>query len=91
MDKNIEFYKVDSLKELKKSKYNILEPVSNIKYQNHSLGVAIIPGLLFDKNNNRLGYGGGYYDRFLKNKNIYKIAICFSEFIIDKIARFIFI
>lgn len=82
---NMEFYKFESIEELKMSKYNILEPISNIKYINNKNTVAIIPGLLFDKDNNRLGYGGGYYDRYLKNKKIYKIGICFSTFLVDKI------
>ena len=85
VDKEIEFYKFMNFSELKKAKYNILEPTKNIKYNNTLNSVIIVPALLFDKNNNRLGYGGGYYDRFLKNKNIYKIGICFSEFLIDKI------
>ena len=85
VDKEIEFYKFESFGELKLSKYNILEPILNIKYENNLNSVIIVPGLLFDKDNNRLGYGGGYYDKFLKDKNIYKIGICFSEFLIDKI------
>ena len=45
----------------------------------------IIPGLAFDKDNNRLGYGMGYYDNYLKDKNVYKIGICYKEQIIDSI------
>ena len=40
---------------------------------------------MFDNQNNRLGYGGGYYDKYLQNKNLYKIGICFKEFLIDKL------
>ena len=85
IEKNINFYKINSLEELKLSKHKILEPISDIEYKFSLNSVCIVPGLLFDKLGNRLGYGGGYYDRFLSNNNIYKIGVCFSEFLIDKL------
>ena len=49
----------------------------------------LIPLLAFDKNLNRLGYGGGYYDRLIeklsKKKNIIKIGLAFSIQEIDKV------
>ncbi len=49
--------------------------------------VAIIPGLAFDPNGARLGYGGGYYDRFLSNHadNAFRIGVCFKEQIVDNV------
>ena len=51
--------------------------------------VLLIPLLAFDKNLNRLGYGGGYYDRLIerlsKKKNILKIGLAFSIQEIDKV------
>lgn len=82
--KIIKFYKVNSLDELKLSNFKILEPTSNELF-NGTDGVCIIPGLMFDKYNNRLGYGGGYYDKFLSENKVYKIGICFKEFLVDKI------
>ena len=81
----INFYQINSLKDLKLGKFQVLEPITNIKYKNNLNGCIIVPGLLFDKDNNRLGYGKGYYDKFLSKNNIYKIGICFSTFIVDKI------
>ena len=46
---------------------------------------VIVPGVIFDSNNNRMGFGKGYYDRFLKDKKCYKIGICFKEQITDNL------
>ena len=46
----------------------------------------IVPGVCFDKNNNRLGYGKGYYDKYLSRKHYFKkVALAFSETIIDEL------
>lgn len=50
--------------ELKKSSYNINEPCSTPENP-EILDLIFVPALAVDKNNNRLGYGGGFYDRFL--------------------------
>ena len=84
-DKNMEFYKISSKEELKIGKFNIFEPTTSLKYLNEKKDCIIVPGLLFDKFGNRLGYGKGYYDRYLEKKNLYKIGICFSTFLVDKI------
>ena len=86
VEKNIiNFYKINDFKELVIGSYNIFEPITNIKYQYNKKDLIILPGLLFDKHNNRLGYGGGYYDKYLENKKLYKIGICFSNFVVKKI------
>ena len=50
-------------------------------------GLAVIPGLGFDKSLNRLGYGGGFYDRILTHipEEIKKIAFCFDIQVVEKI------
>ena len=40
--------------------------------------LCIVPGLCFDKNGSRIGYGGGYYDRFLSDADIFKIGLCYD-------------
>ena len=58
-----------------------------IPLEKEEIDLCIVPGLSFDKNGFRLGYGGGYYDRFLENTNMYAIGICFKELVADKLPR----
>ncbi len=82
----MDFYSWSFSEPLKINKYGIPEPESkNIVYPD----VLLIPLVAFDKNLNRLGYGGGYYDRLIeklsKKKNIIKIGLAFSVQEIDKV------
>lgn len=92
---SMDFYKISSYNQLKHGAYGILEPTTtdvyignhenNYEQEVHKLyNIIIMPGLIFDIQGNRLGYGGGYYDRYLnKYKNLYKIAVCYDFQIIN--------
>lgn len=60
--------------------FNVPEPLGNeIPVDPKDIGVVLIPLVGFDKYGNRLGYGAGYYDRFLKqNPHLVKIGIAYS-------------
>ena len=82
----MDFYSWSFSEPLKINKYGIPEPEKKyIVYPD----VLLIPLLAFDKNLNRLGYGGGYYDRLIerlsKKKKIIKIGLAFSIQEIDKV------
>ena len=86
--KNFEmnFYKWSFSDPLKINKYGIPEPlIKNIVYPD----ILLIPLVAFDKNLNRLGYGGGYYDRLIKKlskkKKIIKIGLALTIQKIDKV------
>lgn len=49
------------------------------------LDLVIVPALAVDKNNYRLGYGGGFYDRFLYDLNTYNIVCISEKFILDTV------
>ena len=82
MENDMMFYKIDSVKEhLEKSKFGIEEPKANSEnyIDVKSIDLVIVPGVCFDTEKNRVGFGKGFYDRFLRNHNISTIAICFDE------------
>lgn len=80
-DNNLKFYKITNEDKFVKSEFGILEPISdNDKLVNsEDIDLIIIPGICFDKFKNRVGFGKGYYDRYLERTNIKKIGICFEE------------
>ncbi|MDN3491787.1 5-formyltetrahydrofolate cyclo-ligase [Winogradskyella bathintestinalis] len=66
---------------IKKNSYNIPEPVDGIEISSSQLEVVFIPLLVFDKFGHRVGYGKGFYDRFLANckPETLKIGLSFFE------------
>ena len=61
------------------SSFGIMEPTGNYFDDYESIDFALIPGMAFDAECNRLGRGRGYYDRFLPLiSRAYKLAVCFS-------------
>jgi 5-formyltetrahydrofolate cyclo-ligase len=66
---------------IKKNNYNIPEPVDGIEVPSNKMEVVFIPLLAYDKNGNRVGYGKGFYDKFLAecNPNTIKIGLTFFE------------
>lgn len=65
---------------LVESTFRVPEPIGNeLPARAEDLRAVIVPVLAFDANGHRLGYGAGYYDRFLaKNPHILKIGLAFS-------------
>ena len=62
-DSDIEFFFPNSFE---RGQFNILEPIGR-KASKDEIDLIIVPLLFFDKYNNRMGYGRGYYDRYLKD------------------------
>jgi len=66
---------------IKKNDYNIPEPVDGIEVPSNKIEVVFIPLLAYDKTGNRVGYGKGFYDKFLAecHTNTIKIGLSFFE------------
>lgn len=79
--------KLNSFKDLQDGQYGILEPkkekIKEISID--KIDLAIVPGIAFDLNGNRIGHGKGYYDRLLKNIKAPIIGLAYEFQIIQKI------
>ena len=76
--------------ELVLHKFGYYESSSSHFYNENILDIVIVPAVVFDLEKNRIGFGGGYYDTFLKkirggNKKVLFIGICYDFQIIEKV------
>jgi 5-formyltetrahydrofolate cyclo-ligase len=86
--KTLSFHKFFDFSELVKGAFGILEPPKeNPVLLPEALDLILVPGLAFDRKMGRLGYGGGFYDRFLAKTKALKIGVAFSFQIVDQLPQ----
>lgn len=78
--KNMRFIKISGLDDLKEGAFGIPEPKGNEEIADFSKAVCITPALSFNENGYRLGYGGGFYDRFSEKFGGISVGICYESF-----------
>lgn len=81
----MDFYEVCSFDELEEGSFHIMEPAKGEKVFWKD-AVVLVPGLVFDRAGNRIGYGRGYYDRYLRQHPVKKkIGVAYQNQIEEEI------
>lgn len=85
--KRMEFYIIKSFNDLRSGTFGVLEPNESkcIILNDYNDSLCIVPGLSFDHVGHRLGYGQGYYDRFLNDFCGITAGLCYSHCIREKL------
>lgn len=65
--------------------FGIPEPIGEQFTNMQQIDLAIIPGVAYDINNNRMGRGKAYYDKFLTHTSAYKVGVCFNVQLFEQV------
>ena len=86
-NKNLIHFEIDQTTKFTSNKLGIREPIIKVSFDISLIEIIIVPLLVFDKNGHRVGYGGGYYDRFMSNikNDVIKVGLSLFD-PIDKIS-----
>ena len=80
------FIYLEDLSAVEKNRMGIPEPVLDTPVAEDITALVLMPGLAFTKNGDRMGYGGGFYDRFLAEEpNHPTVALCYDFQIVDSL------
>lgn len=84
----INFYQIHSMDDLEPGIKGILEPALHCVQLEEQEAVLLIPGVVFDRAGYRIGYGGGFYDRYLEtHPNYLSVALAYECQLIDHVPR----
>jgi len=83
-DHKITFVRFHSFTDLRPGKYGIMEPSKR-----EEIGIepdaVVVPGVAFGLCMHRLGYGKGYYDRYLADSSAYRIGLCYDFQVVERL------
>lgn len=76
---------IDSMENLTRGAYGIYEPSAICPADIRDVDAVLVPALAFDRKGGRMGFGKGYYDKLLTEKDCVKIGLCYDFQLFDKI------
>ena len=86
--KEMIFYRIFGEEDLEPGYFGIREPRPHLDVADGSSGLMVMPGVAFDRQRGRVGYGGGFYDRYLAaHPNLFTAAVAFEFQLFDQVPR----
>lgn len=86
--KEMVFYRISGEEDLEPGYFGIREPRQGLPAADGSNGFMVMPGVAFDRKKGRVGYGGGFYDRYLAaHPNLFTAAVAFEFQLFDQVPR----
>jgi 5-formyltetrahydrofolate cyclo-ligase len=82
---SLTFYELSSGKYLVKGRFGIMEPLPYGPVDR--IDLLVVPGIAFDKKGYRVGYGKGYYDKFLARKDVFSMGLAYSLQLVESLPR----
>lgn len=83
---NMKFIYLDDLSQVAKGYAGIPEPVADGPVAQDETALVLMPGLAFDRAGHRIGYGGGFYDKFLAREPHHPtVALCYDFQVMDRL------
>jgi len=78
---SLEFYMNPT--KFEKSSFGVYEPIDGIFCNKNMIDIMFVPALVISKSLYRIGYGKGYYDRYLKDRTFKAIGLCYKDLYLD--------
>ena len=86
IDKNLEFRKIKDFHDLEKGSFDIMEPKDGCE-ASEKFDVILVPTVGISKDGYRLGYGHGFYDRFLAKNKLATISITYAKQVVKSVPK----
>lgn len=78
-ERKLAFYEVDEDTDYQRTQFGVEEPISNLIVTKEEIELIVVPGLVFSSKGYRIGFGGGYYDRYLADYQGRTCSLVFAE------------
>ncbi len=78
---NMDFY--SNARKFKSSKFHVLEPIDGVLVNKEDISLMFVPCIAVNKEKYRIGYGKGFYDRYLKDSNIHTVSVAYDKLCLE--------